>query len=112
MPADGDLALDLLRTAECSARRHRDRRGHAAICDEFEFYGWRRVRAETRIFLLTGFAGVGLFSLGAELQIAQNGSISEGYGPTYRSHQNPRMGRAGAFATCLMDGCAARRLPD
>ena len=28
MPADGDLALDLLRTAECGARRHRDRRGH------------------------------------------------------------------------------------
>jgi hypothetical protein len=55
----------------------------AAICDEFEFYGWRRVRAETWIFLLTGFAGVGLFSLGAELQIAQSGSISEGYGPTY-----------------------------
>ena len=30
------------------AGRHRDRRGDRRICEEFEFYGWRRVRAELR----------------------------------------------------------------
>ena len=48
MPADGDLALDLLRRAACGARRHRHRRGDEAICDEFERYGWRRVQAALR----------------------------------------------------------------
>ena len=34
---------------DASDRRHRDRRGHRrAICDEFELYGWRRVRAALR----------------------------------------------------------------
>ena len=48
MPADGNRPLDLLRQ---TAAAHDDTaivEAIAAICDEFEFYGWRRVRAELR----------------------------------------------------------------
>jgi putative transposase len=49
MPADGDRAFELLRRAGSEARRRRSRRGHGAICAEFEAYGWRRVQAALRL---------------------------------------------------------------
>ena len=49
MTADGNLALELLGRAGLCAGRHRDRRGDREdFCDEFECYGWRRVRSELR----------------------------------------------------------------
>ena len=48
MPADGDRPLDLLRRTRCARDDTAIVEAIAAICDEFEFYGWRRVRAELR----------------------------------------------------------------
>ena len=48
MSADGDRPLDLLRRAIAAQDDTAIVEAIAAICDEFEFYGWRRVRAELR----------------------------------------------------------------
>ena len=49
MPADGNLALNLLYDPSIAARDDTAIvEAIAAICDEFECYGWRRIRAELR----------------------------------------------------------------
>jgi putative transposase len=48
MSPDGDRPLDLLRHPVGDAGRHCDREAIAAVCEEFECYGWRRVRAALR----------------------------------------------------------------
>ena len=48
MPADGDCPLDLLRQTRSAQDDTAIVAAISAICEEFEFYGWRRVRAELR----------------------------------------------------------------
>ena len=48
MPADGNRPLDLLRQTTAAQDDTAIVEAISAICEEFEFYGWRRVRAELR----------------------------------------------------------------
>src|SRR5258708_12757444 len=48
MPADGDRTLDLLRPPTRAIDDMALVEAITAICDEFEHYGWRRVRAALR----------------------------------------------------------------